>query len=187
MFTGIIESTAKVIEKTDRGITVECPATFNDIKIGSSISVSGVCLSIVEFDVTSMRFDVIDETWAKTNLGDLRVGNLVNLERAMKAGDRLDGHVVQGHIEGVGEVVSCQLSAESSKLTIRVPQEFTASIVTKGSIALDGVSLTVADIQDDIVTVALIPHTLTNTTLQNLKEGDRVNVETDVLIRSHIL
>lgn len=331
MFTGIIESTAHVIQKTDNGITVERPSSFDDIKIGSSISVSGVCLSVVELDVSSMRFDIVPETRQRTNLGLLHPGDRVNLERAMLAGSRLDGHVVQGHVEDVGVVVGVassipqplppeeegekthgrigrnilywmrgmrkhpteaeaalwnvlrhdalgvrfrrqwtlgghildfycpdkhlaievdggyhkrhavahndhdrdqvllqeygvqtlrftneevlensadvlvridafirqtpppreegvgveETSHKNKTMTIRLPKELKTHVVPKGSIAIDGVSLTVADIQDDLCTVALIPHTLANTTLETLKEGDRVNIETDILLRNH--
>ncbi len=181
MFTGIIESTAKVLENTGRQLLVERPAMFDDIKHGASISVSGVCLSIVAFDASSMSFDVIDETLAKTKLGSLKAGDLVNLERAMLAGSRLDGHIVQGHIEGVATVTSFI----EGRLSLQVPKEFLPAIAPKGSIALDGVSLTVANVQDDIITVALIPLTLASTTLGNAKEGDRVNIETDILSRTH--
>lgn len=183
MFTGIIEATARVLENTGHQLLVERPAIFDDIKLGSSISVSGVCLSIVSFDASTMRFDVIDETLAKTKLGSLKAGDLVNVERAMLAGARLDGHIVQGHVENVGFVQSSKIKAQSSELAIRLPKDLVPFVVVKGSIALDGVSLTVADVQDDLVTVALIPHTLANTTLGSAKEGDRVNIETDILLR----
>lgn len=182
MFTGIIETTAKVLSKASGGLTIERPASFDDVKIGSSICVAGACLSIVELTPSSMRFDVVDETWAKTRLGELKKGERVNLERAMKASDRLDGHVVQGHVEGVGTVTSYELRV--SRMTISIPNEFKKFVVLKGSFAIDGVSLTVADVHDDEVTIALIPHTLANTTLGALKKGDLVNVETDVLLKA---
>lgn len=185
MFTGIVEYTAKIIQNTGHTLVLERPATFDDVKLGSSIAVAGVCLSIVELTDHSMRFDVIDETLAKTTLGSLKVGDLVNVERAMKADARLDGHVVQGHIEGVGEVTSDERRVKSGMLSVRIPQQLLASIVPKGSIALDGVSLTVASLDEDICTVALIPHTLAHTALGTLKEGDRVNVETDILQRTY--
>ncbi len=180
-----MEATAKILSTTDVGFAVQRPPSFDDVKLGSSISVAGVCLSIVELTDHSMHFDVIDETLAKTTLGSLAEGTLVNLERAMLAGARLDGHVVQGHIEGVGEVTSDERRVKSGMLSVRIPQQLLASIVPKGSIALDGVSLTVASLDEDICTVALIPHTLAHTTLGILKEGDRVNVETDILQRTY--
>jgi len=183
VFTGIIEAQAEIMKMTDNGIFVERPENFDDIKIGSSISVSGACLSVVSFDSDSMEFDVVSETFQITKLGSLKVGDRVNLERAMKASDRFEGHVVQGHIEGVGEVVSEKQEIESGKLIIKIPENLLIFIVSKGSITIDGVSLTVASISGNEITVALIPHTLKNTTLGFLNNGDKVNIETDVLVR----
>ena len=184
MFTGMIEATARILEKTPAGIVIERPASFDDLKIGSSISVSGACLTVVELTVSAMRFDVVPETWEKTKLGSLQKGDRVNLERAMKSGDRLDGHIVQGHVEGVGEVEIGDWRLEiGGHMTIRLTEKALGRIVPKGSIAVDGVSLTIADINDKTVTIALIPHTLKNTTLGSLKKGDPVNIETDVLMR----
>ena len=357
MFTGIIEAQAEISKIADNGIFVELPKNFDDIKIGSSISVSGACLSVVSFDENTMEFDVIPETWNKTKLGSLRVGDKVNLERAMKASDRFEGHIVQGHVEGVGEVISlspqCPFSSPpsplstvsslspqppspegrggliggkdwkefckrkkiakiileraklmrrkptsseailwgalrrkqvgdatfrrqhpvgmfildfychearlgieidggihkkkdqikndrereqvmianrdiriirftndevlndlenvirriekeiknsplpsgegpgereefdklSSRLVISVSDDLLRFIVNKGSITIDGVSLTVASVSGNEITVALIPHTLENTTLGSLNKGDKVNIETDVLVR----
>ncbi len=180
MFTGIIEATAQVLKNADGTLILERPAMFDDIKLGSSICVSGVCLSIVEFDDKSMRFDVVAETMRKTKLGDLKIGDAVNLERAMKADGRFEGHVVQGHVEGTATVK--ELNAQH-ELKIELPVEFEAFVVQKGSITIDGVSLTVANIADTLCTVALIPHTLSITTLGTLKSGDRVNIETDILGR----
>ena len=183
MFTGIIEATAKVLSNALGSLEIDCPTTFTDLRIGSSISVAGVCLTIKKLNKKCIQFDVIAETLSKTTLRLYKEGDRVNLERAMKADGRLDGHIVQGHVEEVGEAVSCQLSAVSSALVIRVPKPMLSGIVSKGSITLDGVSLTVASIDGDCITVALIPHTLENTTLGSLKKGDRVNIETDILAR----
>lgn len=180
MFTGIIEATAAVLEKTPSGLTIERPVSFDDVKIGSSICVSGACLSVVELTPSSLRFDIIEETWKKTKLRTLKSGDRVNLERAMKASDRVNGHLVQGHVEGVGLV----LSNQKSKLHIRIPMSLMHSVSLKGSIAFDGVSLTVAELEGGHVMIALIPHTLAHTTLGFLKAGDRVNVETDVMLRA---
>ena len=179
MFTGIIEATAAILDPSPTTFTIERPGSFTDITIGSSICVSGVCLTIVEFDDASMTFTVVEETLKKSTLGSFKKGDRVNLERAMKAGDRLDGHVVQGHVEGTGKVV-----APPPQLTVSIPKDLQKFVIPKGSIALDGVSLTIAEIDEDRVTVALIPHTLEHTTLGALKKGDRVNVETDMLLRS---
>ncbi len=185
MFTGIIESMASVMEKNPQGLSIERPKSFDDLKIGSSVCVSGVCLSIVELTPSSMRFDVIPETISKTTLGSLKKGDRVNLERAMKMGDRMDGHVVQGHVETAGEVDRVQRTEDRGMLVIvRCPLSVVRFALAKGSIAIDGVSLTIAKIQGDQITVALIPHTLENTTLGSLKKGDQVNIETDVMVRT---
>ncbi|MEK7563022.1 MAG: riboflavin synthase [Patescibacteria group bacterium] len=185
MFTGIIEATAKIIEARDDLLIIERPASFIGIKGGSSIAVSGVCLSVEELNKKSIRFSVVPETLRKSTIGSFKEGNLVNLERAMRADARLDGHIVQGHVEGVGEVIeNGKLKIENETLlTIKVPSHLLLGIVPKGSIALDGVSLTVASINGDQITVALIPLTLEHTTLGKLQPGDLVNVETDVLAR----
>lgn len=200
MFTGIVETTAKVIERTEGGLTLARPEAFDDIKIGSSISVSGACLSIIKFDDTVMQFDVVPETFARTKLGELKSGDQVNVERAMKMGERLEGHVVLGHVDCVGVVAERvqefkgargQGSIKDSKmprfqgddLIIKYPESLRGLIVEKGSVAIDGVSLTVVSVNDDSFSVALIPHTLEQTTLGSLKEGDHVNLEVDVVGR----
>jgi riboflavin synthase len=169
------------LETGKNKLILERPATFTDIKLGASIAISGVCLSVVQFDDTQMSFDVIDETLRKTKLGDLHVGDAVNLERAMKASDRFEGHIVQGHVEGTGEIRD--LGSETGVLNIVLPDILVPFVIAKGSITLDGVSLTVANIDDTVCTVALIPHTLSITTLGHLKPGDRINIETDILGR----
>jgi riboflavin synthase len=189
MFTGIVETTAPVLERSDSRLTLARPASFDDgsagspqaPKIGNSIAVNGTCLTIVEIDKDTMSFDVVGETWRRTNLGDLLVGNTVNLERAMPANGRFEGHVVQGHVEGIAIVKEWKADGQWKMLELEVPQELLPYITEKGSIALDGVSLTVAGLQGNIVTIALIPHTLEVTTLGLRQEGDRINVETDIL------
>lgn len=184
MFTGIVETTAKIVHKTDHGLTIERPELFDDIHIGASISVGGICLSVVEFDDTSMRFDVVPETFAKTNLGGLMTGDYVNLERALKASGRFEGHVVQGHIEGTADVADIRKKNTGAELLLSIPDELMAFVIPKGSIAVDGVSLTIASTEGNGCTIALIPHTLERTTLGDLQQGDRVNIETDVLGRT---
>lgn len=176
MFTGIIEATAKVLQIGSNKLTLERPKQFDDIKIGSSIAVSGTCLSVVSFDVSSMSFDVVETTLRKTKLGSLRNGDSVNLERAMKADGRFEGHIVTGHSEGVGKVMRVGAVLEIQMTTTLIP-----FIVLHGSITIDGVALTVAKFSGDRVTVALIPHTLEHSTLGTLNVGDAVNVETDIL------
>lgn len=184
MFTGIIETTAPVLENANNKLVLERPAIFDDIKVGSSICVSGVCLSIVAFNDQSMRFDVVDETLRKTKLGTLKTGDTVNLERSLKASDRFEGHIVQGHVEGVAMLKDLHTESGSGTLmTIELPTDIAPFVIAKGSIAIDGVSLTVATIAETLCTVALIPHTLSITTLGHLKIGDPVNIETDILGR----
>jgi riboflavin synthase len=179
VFTGIIEATAPVLSKTDSQLLVARPELFADITIGASIAVSGVCLSVISFDEDSMTFDVVEETWKKSKLGSLQEGDLINLERACLADSRLDGHVVQGHCEGVGECISFA----DNVLTVSVPEELNKFFVQKGSIALDGVSLTIADTQKNLVSVALVPHTLEHTTLGSIASGNPINIETDIVGR----
>ena len=170
-------------ESGDNRLTLSRPESFQDIAIGSSIAVAGVCLSVVALNDRSMTFDVIGETLQRSTLGTLRKGESVNLERAMRADDRFEGHMVQGHVEGTGEILSKEQNGTRTLLTIRLPEELIPTVVSKGSITLDGVSLTVASIQGSECSVALIPHTLEYTTLGELSQGDSVNIETDVLGR----
>lgn len=183
MFTGIVECATAVVKKTDTGLTLARPPIFDDIALGNSIAVAGVCLSVVECTGDTMRFDVVPETWARTSLGDLQAGDAVNVERSMRADGRFEGHIVQGHIEGTAETVSLAQDGRWVTLTLTMPPELLPYVVKKGGIALDGVSLTVADVQGDKVMIALIPHTLQVTTLGTLKAGKRVNVETDIVGR----
>ncbi len=184
MFTGIIEATAEVLARDDHSIIIARPRGFDDLKLGSSIAISGVCLTVVKMDEASLIFDVVPETFAKSAMGKLKKGDCVNLERAMRADGRFDGHVVQGHIEGVGEVTKIDAQTSGLMLSLRVPSALLPFIIPKGSITLDGVSLTVASVDKDIVTVALIPETLKRTTFGDRKPGDQVNIETDIFMRA---
>jgi riboflavin synthase len=183
MFTGIIETTAEVLSRTSGGLVLARPAFFKDLKKGSSVCVSGACLTVTKLTAKSMAFDVVPETWRRTTLGTLEEGNVVNLERALPATGRFDGHIVQGHVEGVGIVRAVSRQRSAVSITIALPSSLLPSVVSKGSIALDGVSLTVAAVKGNACTVALIPETLQRTTLGLLKKGSRVNVETDILAR----
>ncbi len=196
MFTGIIEATAKVLKRTDHTLVIERPKIFDDITIGSSICVTGVCLSVVEMNNISMSFDVVQETWKKTKLATLEEGDRVNLERAVRADSRLDGHIVQGHVEGVGIVARYSLLATEARnqkpetrnetesiIVIDIPFNLRDYVVPKSSIAIDGVSLTIASIEQNLCTIALIPLTIRSTTLGSLKPGVRVNVETDIMLK----
>lgn len=181
MFTGIIESTATVLDLPSSGLVLERPAIFEDLTIGQSIAVSGVCLSVIAFDQTSMTFDVVETTKQKTKLGLLQKGDTVNLERAMKANGRFEGHIVLGHVEATGTVIT--ISEASGTVEINFPPELARYIVSEGSITIDGVALTVASLHENHLSVALIPHTRTTTTLGNLQKGDRVHLETDILAK----
>jgi len=181
MFTGIVETTAAVMERTESRLTLARPSSFTDVKLGSSIAVNGVCLTVVDLQSDSFAFDVVGETWRRTNLGDLLVGNAVNLERAMPANGRFEGHVVQGHVEGIATVKEWKDDGQWKQLVLEVPDALRPYIVEKGSIALDGVSLTVAGLRGNEVTIALIPHTLKITSLGLRRPGDAINVETDIL------
>lgn len=182
VFTGIIETTAKILENRKSSLTLERPQMFDDIKVGSSVCVAGVCLTVVELDARMMRFDVVEETLAKSKLGELKKGEEVNVERAMGAGGRLDGHIVQGHVEGVAKIADGGLR----ELRVTLPWGLMKAVIEKGSIAIDGVSLTIASVKGNDIEIALVPHTLAITTLKHLKKGDRVNIETDILMRRHV-
>jgi len=185
MFTGIVEATAPILSRSAHAIAVSRPKAFGDSSLGSSICVSGICLTVKACDAQSLTFDTVPETLAKTTLGALNPGDRVNLERALSASGRFEGHIVQGHGEGTGEVTEIQPREDGSReVTIEIPGELARHVVSKGSIAVDGVSLTAAEMQDCIVRIALIPHTLSSTTLGSLNVGDRVNIETDILGRS---
>ena len=186
MFTGIVEATGKVAAVGDGRLVVASPL-LADAPIGASVSVAGVCLTVVEHsdagDLFGVPFDRIAPVLDRTTLGGLEAGSQVNLELAMPATGRFDGHVVQGHVDGVGSVEAFAEEEGRVTLTIRPPSRLLSHIAEKGSIAIDGVSLTVAGVSGDTFSVALIPHTLEMTTLGGLAPGDRVNLETDVIAK----
>lgn len=179
MFTGIIESTAKILKLTSSGIVLERPKIFDDLKIGCSIAVSGACLTVTSFDASSMSFDVVPTTFEKSKLGSLKAGDSVNLERAMPASGRFEGHIVLGHVEATGSV----RGFSDGLLTLSIPKYLLKFVVLHGCIMIDGVALTVARLEDADVTIAVIPHTLKLTTLGSLRPKDTVNLETDVLAK----
>lgn len=182
MFTGIVEATGRVtaVRPTREGVRLEVERPWR-VPAGASVAVSGVCLTALEGK--GLTFDVIPETLSKTTLGSLRPGDRVNLERAVAAGARLDGHIVQGHVDGRGAVRSLARKNGAVTLAVRTPRGISDQIVPKGSIAVDGVSLTVVDVTDGGFTVALIPTTLRRTTLGRLRPGAAVNLETDLLLK----
>jgi riboflavin synthase len=188
LFTGIIEElgTVESLAKQTAGarLRVRCARVLEDLKEGSSVAVNGVCLTAVELDGGSFSADLAPETLRRSNLGGLRTGSRVNLERPLLPTDRLSGHIVQGHVDGTGEFLSLeQVGDENWWLKIRVPAEFDRYLVFKGSIAIDGVSLTIASLERDVLGVTIIPHTYQVTTLGTYKPGGRVNLECDVLAK----
>ncbi len=173
MFTGIVERRGRIL-KPGRRLAVE--TGWSDLAHGESVAVAGVCLTVARLHGTAAEFDLVAETLKKTNLGALRKGDAVNLERALRHGDRLSGHLVQGHVEGTGTIV------QSGK-TLRVETELAAQLIPKGSITVDGVSLTIVDVELGAFTVALIPVTRRISTLGRVQKGARVNLELDVMTK----
>ncbi|MFM9966435.1 MAG: riboflavin synthase [Planctomycetaceae bacterium] len=192
MFTGLVESLGTVRSLADEGdakrIAVEVPASFLENappskRRGDSVAINGCCLTVVAADDVLWSFQAGHETLAKTNLGRLKVGDAVNLERAMPADGRFGGHIVQGHVDGVGRVAAIDSRTEFADYTFEVPVLLAAQMVEKGSVAVDGVSLTLTRVTATSFQVMLIPHTLAVTTLGRRQVGDEVNIETDVLAK----
>jgi riboflavin synthase len=194
MFTGIVEEVGKIIKIVQRGenrrITIEAATTPKELKTGGSISVSGVCLTALDITAKSFCADLAPETWARTSFSRLDAdaivqGALVNLELPMKASGRFDGHIVQGHVDGVGKLIELERIADSDNwwLHIEIPSEIEKYTVFKGSICIEGISLTVAKIEQNRCTIAIIPHTVGQTNLGSLKPGEPVNLEADVIAK----
>ena len=187
MFTGLVETTTPLLafaETADgRSLELERPAAFDDLRLGDSIAVNGCCLTVARFDDRSLRFDLLAETLRRTNLGAVEPGQRVNLERALTAHARLGGHFVQGHIDEAVEVLAVEEVGADLGLTFALPATFARYVVAKGSIAINGVSLTVADLDADRFRVWLIPVTRSETNLGELSVGDRVNLEFDLLAK----
>lgn len=189
MFTGIIEELGHMasieVKGQQRRLTISCSKLARELKQGDSISVSGVCLTAVDISSSSFTCDLAQETWLRTSFSRLKPNAAVNLELPMRASGRFDGHVVQGHVDGIGTVTSFEQVPDSNDyvLHINVPSELTRYIVAKGSLAIEGISLTVAAIDGTNVRVAIIPHTAEVTNLRSLKLGDPVNLEVDVIAK----
>jgi riboflavin synthase len=187
MFTGLVQSLATVreirAEGPGRTLVVQSAAMSRNSKLGDSIAVNGCCLTVVANDGDAICFEAGPETLARTNLGELKPGASVNLEPSLRVGDPLGGHYVTGHVEDVGTLESRHDEGEWSTFRFRYPPELGRYMVSKGSIAVDGVSLTLVDVESEVFSVALIPHTLAATTLGRLRPGDRVNLETDLLAK----
>ena len=185
MFTGIVEELGqiKTIEPKSKGIryTITAKVVMDDLKTGDSISVNGVCLTIIKKQKDSFCMDLVEETLNKSNLGELSEGDYINLERALKVSDRLGGHIVQGHVETLGVILEKQMQDEEAIISVGLDPEWMRFCIPKGSITLDGVSLTIARINGNIIEIALIPHTLENTTLGIKGKSETLNIETDII------
>ena len=180
MFTGIIEELGKVQSVKSDKITVECVAVLEDAKLGDSIAVNGVCLTVTELSSNFFTADISYETLRVTSLNTLKTGSIVNLERAMKADGRFGGHMVYGHVDGLGKIVNIQKNGEFFDIKIELDEKDSKYTVKKGSITIDGISLTIAGVNNNQINLAIIPHTFENTNLKSLKIGDFVNIETDI-------
>ena len=187
MFAGLVEELGEIVSVEDRGpgrrLVVDAKSVGVDAEIGASIANNGCCLTVVAIDENHLVFEAGPETLKRTNLGDFVSGSLVNLERSLRIGDRLGGHFVTGHVDAIGHLDERLDDEDWSTFWFRVPAELTRQMASKGSIAVDGVSLTLVDVERDRFSVALIPHTLSVTTLGRLKPGDPVNLETDLLAK----
>ena len=189
MFTGIIEEVGKVTrikqERGTRRLTVSASHLIQELKKGDSISVSGVCLTAVGLTPNSVAFDLAEETWNRTSFSRMHEGALVNLELPMRADGRFGGHIVQGHVDGTGEFLALDRipGADDYWLRIRIPEDLERYVIFKGSLCIEGISLTVAKLEGTEVTVAIIPHTLEMTNLRSLKLGDPVNLEIDMIAK----
>lgn len=185
MFTGIIEDTGKVISVESHGrekrVTIGLPSHLTEVQVGDSINVNGACLTVAKINGQTVHVDVSQETLERTVLGELREGDQVNLERALKLSDRLGGHIVTGHIDGIGVIVDKRKERDFLQLRLKIPESVSRYVVEKGSIAVDGISLTVNECQGQEVQITLIPYTIEKTTLKDKKAGDRVNLEADIL------
>jgi len=185
MFTGIVESMGRITGLEARAdgalFKIEAGALSEGVRIGDSVALDGCCLTVVRVDGEELCFEAVAETLALTSIGERKAGDRLNLERALPASGRLDGHIVQGHVDGTGQVRGIERSGDDVRMTIGCDRALAELLVPKGSVAIDGVSLTVVDPRADAFSVALIPHTLVVTTLGDREPGDRVNLEADVI------
>ena len=188
MFTGIIVGTGKVTKLNPKPksrsaiqMTVDLGKYARGLKIGQSVAINGVCLSATKISRNKCVFEMIDETIKKADLGNVKVGSTVNIERSLKVGDRLEGHFVLGHIDGVATITKIEKKPKEVKFWFKVPKKLVKYVVKKGSIALDGISLTVVDAKKDIASVCLIPQTIKVTNFKSKNVGDKLNIETDIL------
>jgi riboflavin synthase len=187
MFTGIIREVGSIAATSGGAegvrLRIEAPAIAPLVEVGGSVAINGVCLTAETVDGTALTFHAVPETLSRTTLGELAGGSRVNLEPALRAGDSMGGHIVQGHVDGVGRVQSVEAEGEGLRVIVEAPADVLRYCVEKGSVAIEGVSLTIAELHDDAFGVALIPHTIAETTLDLLVPGQRVNLEADVLAK----
>ena len=184
MFTGIVEERGIVHEVTTARLAVDCRTVTSDADVGASVAVNGVCLTVVDRSEDRLEFDLSEETLRRTSFARLAPGDAVNLERPLTLSSRLGGHLVQGHVDGVGEVTALERSPDGGAwMSVRAPGELRRFLVEKGSVCVDGISLTVAERDDETFSVALIPHTMEVTTLGSARVGDPVNLEVDVIAK----
>jgi riboflavin synthase len=187
MFTGLVEALGTVrrvhVEPAGKDVVIAAAGLAPELAVGESVAVNGACLTVIERDDETCHFQAGPETLRRTNLGQLKPGDRVNLERAVRLGDRLGGHLVQGHVDGLGRVAERHRQGEWELLWFACPAELTVHMVPKGSVAVDGVSLTLVEVATDRFSVALIPHTLAHTTLGFKDIGEAVNLETDLLAK----
>lgn len=186
MFTGIVQpATVHAFDHLNNGgVRLSLDLSFaDDLKLGESVAVNGCCLTVAEMSDTRADFDLLQETLRVTNLGDLKSGSLVNVERALQIGDRLSGHFVQGHVDTTAEVLALELEGQDHRYQITVPEEFRRYLIRKGSITIDGMSLTAATVDETSMTIWITPHTFQVTNLRDRSAGDRVNLEFDMLAK----
>ncbi|EKF51920.1 riboflavin synthase [Lactococcus garvieae] len=187
MFTGIIEEMGKVVSISHHAksskITINAKKIFHDLALGDSVSTNGVCLTVSSLTNSQFTADIMSESLKRSNLGSLRVGNLVNLERAMPMNGRFGGHVVSGHIDGEGKITKIKKEANATWYTIEAQNNIMDYVVEKGSIAIDGISLTIASLTPSSFKVSMIPHTISNTIFKDKKIGDKVNLESDIFAK----
>jgi riboflavin synthase len=188
MFTGIVEGIGTIEEISTKTknrsaiqMTVNLGKNSKGLKIGQSVALNGVCLTAIKVDKSNCIFEMIEETTKKTDLGTLKVGGIVNIERSLKAGERLEGHFVLGHVDGVGIIKKISKKPKEVQVWFELPKKLSKYVVKKGSIAVDGISLTIVDVKNNLASVALIPHTIEVTNFKTKKVGDKLNIETDIL------
>jgi len=188
MFTGIVQGIGKVkkISKATKNrsaiqMIVDLGKHGKGLKTGQSVALNGVCLTVTKLSKTECTFEMIEETTKKTDLGNLKLGGIVNIERSLKVGDRLEGHFVLGHVDGVGIIKKIQKKPKEVQIWFEVPKNLLKYVVKKGSIAIDGISLTVVEIKNNLASVCIIPHTIQVTNFKTKNIGDKVNIETDIL------